>query len=124
MKRLTHMLVVVICCGLASTNASYAIDPPYQPEMERLSEMLGSLYFLQPLCGADQEDWRAHAAELIALDNPDDDRRQRLIGSFNEGFESYSRLYRQCTDSAQEAMRRLLTEAERSTRDIHSRFAE
>lgn len=92
--------------------------------MERLSEILGSLYFLQPLCQPGVEDWRAQMAELIALDQPDEDRRQRLAGAFNAGYEAYSRLYRVCTVSAAEALTRLLLEAEETARDIHSRFAE
>lgn len=101
-----------------------AIDPPYQDEMERLSEILGSLYFLQPLCQPGVEDWRAQMQQLISLDQPDEDRRQRLAGAFNEGYAAYSRLYRQCTVSANEALTRLLVEAEEVARDIHSRYAE
>lgn len=102
-----------------------AIDPPYQAEMERLSEILGSLYFLNPLCKPDNgSDWRGEMADLIALDEPDDDRRQRLTGAFNAGYEAYARLYRVCTVSAEQAMSRLLVEAEKTARDIHSRYAE
>ncbi len=93
--------------------------------MERLSEILGSLYFLEPLCKPGmQTDWRAEMGDLIALDQPDDDRRQRLTGAFNAGYEAYARFYRACTQSAEEAMTRLLVEAERTARDIHSRYAE
>jgi uncharacterized protein (TIGR02301 family) len=101
-----------------------AIDPPYQEEMERLSEILGSLYFLQPLCQPGVEDWRAQMEQLITLDQPDEDRRQRLAGAFNDGYAAYSRLYRQCTVSADEALTRLLVEAENVARDIHARYAE
>ena len=101
-----------------------AIDPPYQEEMERLSEILGSLYFLQPLCQPGVEDWRAQMSDLIALDEPDEDRRQRLAGAFNEGHAAYARLYRVCTVSANEALTRLLIEAEELARDLHSRYAE
>jgi uncharacterized protein (TIGR02301 family) len=101
-----------------------AVDPPYQPDMERLSEILGSLYFLQPLCQPGMEDWRAQMESLIALDEPDEDRRQRLAGAFNEGYAAYARLYRNCTVSASEALTRLLVEAEKTARDIHSRYAE
>jgi uncharacterized protein (TIGR02301 family) len=108
----------------ALTTAALAVDPPYQDEMERLSEILGSLYFLQPLCQPGLEDWRAQMAELIALDEPDEDRRQRLAGAFNDGYSAYARLYRVCTVSAAEALTRLLVEAEDTARDIHSRYAE
>lgn len=112
-----------LALGLSISPAA-AIDPPYQPQMERLAEILGSLYFLQPMCQPGVEDWRAQMAELIMLDQPDEDRRQRLAGAFNEGYEAYARLYRVCTVSAAEALTRLLLEAEQTARDIHSRYAE
>jgi len=92
--------------------------------MERLAEVMGSLYFLQPLCQPGDEDWRAQMAELIDLDLPDEDRRQRLAGAFNGGYSDYARLYRICTVSAAEALNRLLAEAEKTAREIHSRYAE
>lgn len=110
---------------LLAVGPARAIDPPYQAEMERLSEILGSLYFLNPLCRpAAASDWRGEMADLIALDEPDDDRKQRLAGAFNAGYEAYARLYRVCTVSAEQAMARLLVEAEKTARDIHSRYAE
>ncbi|HEY4201117.1 MAG TPA: TIGR02301 family protein [Devosiaceae bacterium] len=101
-----------------------AVDPPYQAEMERLAEVMGSLYFLDPLCQAQSTDWRAQAESLINADQPDDDRRQRLAGAFNKGYTAFSRLYRSCTASAHEALVRLLTEAGTTAGDIHSRYAE
>ncbi|HZY66942.1 MAG TPA: TIGR02301 family protein [Devosia sp.] len=109
---------------LASPAPALAVDPPYQPQMERLSEILGSLYFLHPLCSEPTVDWRAQMADLVSLDQPDGDRQQRLYGAFNGGYQAFSRLYRSCTPSAEEALTRLLIEAETTARDIHSRFAE
>jgi uncharacterized protein (TIGR02301 family) len=63
-------------------------------------------------------------SELIELDEPDDDRRQRLAGAFNNGVTAYSRTHKQCTASSREAHSRLTVEAERITRDIHTRYAE
>lgn len=101
-----------------------AVDPPYQRQMERLAEVMGSLYYLQPLCKAGTEDWRAQMAELIGLDEPDEDRRQRLAGAFNNGYTAFSRFHRHCTPASREALTRLLQEAQRLARDIHTRFAE
>lgn len=122
LRHLTFVLLALFAFG--AVKPALAVDPPYQAQMERLSEIMGSLYFLQPLCDGGEEDWRAEMSELIALDEPDDDRRQRLAGAFNEGFNAYSRLYRTCTGSARQALVRLLAEAEKTARDIHSRFAE
>ena len=110
--------------ALLLATPAFAVDPLYQRQMERLSEIMGSLYFLQPLCQPGKDDWRTQMAELITLDQPDEDRRQRLAGAFNQGYSAYARLYRLCTVSAAEAMTRLLVEAERTARDIHSRYAE
>lgn len=117
----------LVAAGLVfflTLNPALALDPLYEGQMERLLEMTGSLYFLQPLCGDHKEDWRAQAAELIALDQPDEDRQARLIGAFNKGYEDYARLYRTCTPSAWEAMSRLLLDAEKTARNIHARYAE
>ncbi len=101
-----------------------AVDPPYQGQMERLSEILGSLYMLAPLCGDVTTDWRGQMAELIELDEPDEDRRARLAGAFNAGYEAYARFYRSCTPSARTAIARLLAEGDTLARDLHQRYAE
>lgn len=117
-------LPILVLLLAVTTLPALAIDPPYQRQMERLAEIMGSLYFLQPLCEADAEDWRAQMAELITLDEPDEDRRQRLAGAFNLGYTAYARFHRTCTPAAREALTRLLVEAESTARDIHTRFAE
>lgn len=109
---------------LTAPATALAVDPPYQPQMERLAEILGSLYMLAPLCGESEVDWREQMADLLALDDPETDRRARLAGAFNAGYEAYARFYRSCTPSAREAMKRLLTEGEAVSRDIHARYAE
>jgi len=114
---------VTLALSLPAQPAS-VVDPVYQGEMQKLLGIIGSLYFLQPLCGNEENDWRLHASELITLDNPDEDRRQRLNGAFNQGYYAYARSYNSCTVSAQRAALQLLKEAEQITRDIHSRYAE
>jgi uncharacterized protein (TIGR02301 family) len=118
-------LIAAFLAVLLMAGPARAVDPPYQAEMERLSEILGSLYFLGPLCRPENAtDWRQQAGELIGMDEPDEDRRQRLAGAFNAGYEAYSRFYRVCTISAEQAFTRLLVEAEKTAREIHSRYAE
>lgn len=122
---LKHLKIMVVALALTlPAIPALAIDPPYQRQMERLSEIMGSLYFLQPLCQPNAVDWRAQMDELIALDEPDDDRRQRLAGAFNSGYTAFARFHRACTPAAREALTRLMTEAQRLARDIHTRFAE
>jgi uncharacterized protein (TIGR02301 family) len=122
MRKLVAVALLVLAAALPQPAA--AIDPPYEPQMERLAEILGSLYFLNPLCAGGGTDWREQLAELVTLDQPDEDRQQRLYGAFNGGYLAYSRLYRSCTASAREALTRLIVEAEGTARDIHARYAE
>ncbi len=125
LPRPIRRLLCATALGLPlAASPALAIDPPYQPQMERLAEIMGSLYFLQPLCEDNAQDWRTEMAELINFDQPDEDRRQRLAGAFNGGYAAYARLYRICTVSAAEALTRLLVEAEKTAREIHSRYAE
>jgi uncharacterized protein (TIGR02301 family) len=124
LKRMRLRPALMLCALLALPTPVLAIDPPYQPQMQRLAEILGSLYFLNPLCSDATTDWRAQMADLVTLDQPDEDRQQRLYGAFNGGYQAFSRLYRTCTPSAEEALTRLLIEAEATARDIHTRFSE
>lgn len=121
---MTSIRALCILVALMVPASALAVDPPYQAQMERLSEILGSLYMLAPLCGDRTTDWREQMAELMALDEPDADRRERLSGAFNAGYEAYARFYRGCTPSAETAIIRLLTEGDALARDIHQRYAE
>ena len=97
-----------------------AIDPLYQEDMRRLVEIMGSLYFLQPLCDAVSADWRAEAADLIARDAPDPDRETAPVRRLQRGLRSLcGGLYRFCTPAAREAMLRLIDEADESTAKRH-----
>ena len=119
-----RLTALAVLASLTFAPPALAIDPPYEPQMERLAEIMGSLYFLAPMCAGSTVDWRAELADLVTKDQPDEDRQQRLYGAFNGGYQAFARLYRTCTPSAEEALIRLLMEAETTARDIHTRFAE
>ncbi len=122
-KFIKIILIVFFTLGITINNAK-SIDPPYQAQMERLTNILGSLYYLQPLCGYDEIDWREQADILITLEKPTRDRKQRLAGAFNEGFQAFARIYNICTPSAKEAMERFLREGAYLAKYIHTQFAE
>jgi uncharacterized protein (TIGR02301 family) len=97
--------------------------PPYEPQMMRLSEIMGALSFLRDLCGAnDGEDWRAKMSALLEADAKSGSRRQKLTSAFNRGFHGYEITYRSCTPNAQVAIKRYLDEGSRLTREITYRY--
>jgi uncharacterized protein (TIGR02301 family) len=100
-----------------------APPPPYEPQLLRLSEIMGALAFLRPLCGApDGADWRARMASLIEAEANSTQRRDRLAGAFNKGYRGYALVYRTCTPSAEVIIARFLSEGGKLTRELTGRF--
>jgi uncharacterized protein (TIGR02301 family) len=96
---------------------------PYEPQLMRLSEVLGALAFLRDLCGAkDGNDWRDEMSALLNAEAPDGPRREKFIAAFNRGFRGYELTYRLCTPNAKAATARYLDEAARISRDVTYRF--
>ena len=97
--------------------------PPYEPQLERLAERLGTLALLRDLCGdGDANEFRNRMAALLDAEAHTGIRRSRLAGAFNHGFQGYAASYRSCTASARLVIARSLAEADRLTRDLASRF--
>lgn len=97
--------------------------PPYEPQLERLAERLGTLALLRGLCGeGDAADYRDRMAALIAVEAQTDLRRARLAGAFNRGLRGYGATYRSCTASARLVIDRALADADRLTRDLATRY--
>ena len=96
---------------------------PYEPQMLRLAEVLGVLSYLRDLCEAgDAVQWRAQMAALLEEEGVNLKRKERLAGAFNQGFQGYELSYRSCTPNARLVMARAMSEGERLTRDLASRF--
>jgi uncharacterized protein (TIGR02301 family) len=95
---------------------------PYEAEFSRLAEVLGALHYLRPLCGEKEARWRAEMQDLLEAEQPTIDRRDRLIASFNRGYQSFELTYRKCTPSADLAINRFLDEGARLSRDIATRY--
>jgi uncharacterized protein (TIGR02301 family) len=97
--------------------------PPYEPQLLRLSEIVGALSFLHPLCSGKSEDnWRVRMTTLIEAEASTPQRRERLAGAYNRGFREYGQVYRRCTPAAELAITRFLDEAATLTRDLSSRY--
>ena len=99
-----------------------AAESPFDGQLVRLAEILGSLHYLRNLCGEDGQDWRGRMEALLAAEKPDEARRARFVASFNRGYRSFQTSYTACTDSAMAAIGRYMKEGEALTRDTAARF--
>ena len=96
---------------------------PYDSDLLRLTEIMGALHFLVQLCdGEGASQWRDQMAALLDAEQPDDQRRARLIDRFNRGFTAYRSVYRTCTDSARLAISRYQAEGSAIATDIGTRY--
>ena len=97
--------------------------PVYEPQLLRLSEVLGALAFLRPLCGGgDEAEWRDRMDQLIQAEASTPQRRERLAGAWNRGYRGSSLTYRRCTPNAELLIARYLTEGSRLARELVGRF--
>lgn len=113
------LLLAAICQGPIAARAA---ESPFEGQLLRLSEILGSLHFLRNLCGENGQDWRAQMEALLEAENPDEERRARFVASFNRGYSGFANAYETCTASALEAINRYMHEGAALTRDTASRF--
>jgi uncharacterized protein (TIGR02301 family) len=87
-------------------------DRPYDAQLFRLAEILGTLHYLRELCGANEgQIWREHMRELVSSEGTNALRRAKLVESFNRGYRDYSRTYRTCTQPALVAIQRFMDQA-------------
>jgi uncharacterized protein (TIGR02301 family) len=109
-----------------SSSSSKPVEPPpapYEKELLRLAEIMGSLAMLRPLCSApDAMEWSRRMQVLLDAEGTTPGRRERLAGAYNKGYQAYALTYRVCTPSAQEASVRFLGEGEQLARNITGRY--
>jgi uncharacterized protein (TIGR02301 family) len=97
--------------------------PPYEPQLLRLSELLGALTYLQDLCGGHSgQIWRNKMTALMDAETQNPLRRSRLAGAYNRGFNGYELSYRECTPNAQAVISRFLDESGKIARDVTHRY--
>lgn len=110
---LPRLMLIAAAAGwlLAPVSAIAAETKPYDDKIMRLSEILGAVHYLRELCGAGENQlWRDRMRDLIAAEGSTALRRAQLTRSFNKGYNSYSRTYNACTQSAKTAVGRFLVE--------------
>ena len=108
----------------AQPQASKNTPAPFDHDLQRLAEILGSLHFLRGICGSNEgQKWRNEAQVLIDTEAPSGERHEQMIASFNRGYRAFQQSYRTCTPAADFAIRRYLAEGARIAREITARYA-
>ncbi len=101
-----------------------AVSTPYDHDLQRLAEILGTLHFLRGICGANEgQKWRNEAQALINAEAPTGERRDHMVQSFNRGYRGFQQSYRSCTPAANVVIRRYLQEGAKIAREITARYA-
>jgi uncharacterized protein (TIGR02301 family) len=97
--------------------------PPYEPQLLKLAEIIGSIAYLRTLCAArEAQDWRDRMGALIEAEGRTPQRRERLTSAYNRGFRAYAATHRLCTEGSQEASARLANEGERLATTLAGRY--
>jgi uncharacterized protein (TIGR02301 family) len=97
--------------------------PPYEPQLLRLSELMGALAYLREICGGhDSDAYRAKMASLLEAEAKSETRKESLAGAYNKGFRDYQLYYRVCTPAAREVIARYLDEAAKISSDVATRY--
>ncbi len=100
------------------------VTTPYDPDLQRLSEILGALHFLRSICGYQEgQKWRDEAQSLIDAEAPTGKRHDQMVQSFNRGYLGFRQSYRTCTPAARIIIRRYLEEGAQIARDVTARYA-
>lgn len=121
--RTPTLTAVTLAFALAGgTVRAPAVEAPYEPQLLRLAELFGSLHYLRNLCGETGNTWREHMETLLVREEPEPERRARLVASFNHGYRTFGSIYTTCTASAVEAIERYMLEGETLTKDLVSRY--
>jgi uncharacterized protein (TIGR02301 family) len=97
---------------------------PYDDDLLRLAEVLGSVHYLRNLCNSGKEDdWRAEMQQLLDSETKDEPKRkERLTAAFNRGYRSFASVYTGCTPQAIAAEERYRNEGATLATEISARF--
>jgi uncharacterized protein (TIGR02301 family) len=116
-------LIAVSLCNPLPARAEDAAAP-FDGDLQRLAEILGTLHYLRGICGANEGGkWRNEMQALIDAETPSGDRRARMIAGFNRGYNGFQQTYRTCTPAATVAIRRYIEEGSKISRDLTARYA-
>jgi uncharacterized protein (TIGR02301 family) len=118
------LLLVLLVLGLPGGPARAVDVAPFDPVLERLAEILGSLHYLRGVCGANEGNkWRNEMQAIMDAEAPSGPRRTQMVAHINRGYRTYQQSYRTCTPAADLAIRRYLEEGSKIAREVTARYS-
>jgi uncharacterized protein (TIGR02301 family) len=124
MKVLLSLALVIGLAAPGHSAQAQATTSSLDDSLQRLSEILGALHYLRPICGFKEADrWRTEMQALIDAEAQAADRRARMVAGFNRGYSGFQQTYRTCTPAAEVAIRRYLEEGAKIAREVTARYA-
>jgi uncharacterized protein (TIGR02301 family) len=122
-KKLLTIGAILMCLTLPA-RAAEGESAPFDKDLQRLAEILGSLQYLRGVCGANEgQKWRNEMQALVDAEAPNGERRGQIVASFNRGYRGFQQTYRTCTPAADVVIRRYLDEGAKIAREITARYA-
>jgi uncharacterized protein (TIGR02301 family) len=117
-------LVLIVLCALCAPARAQETAAPFDNELQRFAEILGTLHYLRGVCGNNEGGkWRNEMQALLDAETPSGERRARMIAGFNRGYNGFQQTYRSCTPAATLAIRRYIDEGLKISRDLTARYA-
>src|SRR3984893_15025684 len=145
MSKLLLAAFILISACLSGPARAEDAAAPFDGDLQRLAEILGTLHYLRGICGTNEgSKWRNQMQALIDAETPSGDRRARMIAGFNRGYNGFQQTYRTiqllvtvairryigfqqpsgtCTPAATVAIRRYIEEGSKISRDLTARYA-
>jgi len=121
MKKRLAIVPLLLCLALSAQAQTQ--PAPFDNDLARLAEIMGSLHYLRAVCGSNEgQKWRNEMQALIDAEAPEGERRRKIVASFNRGYRGFQLTYRTCTPAADLAIRRYLDEGAKIARDITARY--
>ncbi|MBP1850815.1 TIGR02301 family protein [Rhizobium halophytocola] len=138
-RGLTGCLVALVAVLAISTPSAFAQDKaksepetpavvekpaPYDDDLARLAEILGSLHYLRNLCDSDDEpQWRSSMQTLLDSETANEPgRKARMTAAFNRGYRAFAALHVTCTAAALDAEAQYRAEGATLAREITARY--
>jgi uncharacterized protein (TIGR02301 family) len=114
-------LALALIAAVPAVEAQTA--PVYRPDLVRLSELLGTISYLDGLCGnADAARWRGELARLFDAQGLDEAARRPYVAAYNRGLRSVVVAHRTCGPEARAVLDRFIDEGAALAADIDRRF--